>query len=113
MTVDIFHLSLPELRLIAITNDKRKMENEKWGVQPALTSSSSITASSINMTGISSRIGYTRRQLTHFNPPPSGFNSTFDLQAGHRSISRRSGLTPIAKRLVKNESARPAPPQAN
>src|SRR5215510_10826552 len=62
------------------------------------------------MTGISSRIGYTRRQFTHFNPPPPGFNSTFDLQAGHRSISRRSGLTLIAKRLVENESARRAGP---
>ena len=55
----------------------------------------STTASSTSITGISSRMGYTRLHWVHFSPLPSGFNSTFTLQTGHASISRSLSLTGI------------------
>src|SRR6266568_1881841 len=40
------------------------------------------------MTGISSRTGYTRRQVTHFKPDPSLSSSTRVLQIGQTRMSR-------------------------
>ena len=61
---------------------------------------SSITASSTSITGMSSRIGYTRLHCVHFSPLPSGFNSTFTLQTGQASISRSLSLTGIWRLLL-------------
>ena len=61
---------------------------------------SSITASSTSITGISSRMGYTRLHWLHFSPLPSGFNSTFTLQTGQASISRSLSLTGIWRLLL-------------
>src|SRR6185436_4675056 len=58
---------------------------------------SSIRASSISITGMSSRIGYTRWHWTHFNPLPSGFSSTVALQSGHTRISSNSLLIAICE----------------
>src|SRR5262249_51162484 len=57
---------------------------------------SSTLASSTSMTGISSRMGYTRWHSTHFKPLPSGFNSTVALSTGQTRISNRSLLIAIA-----------------
>jgi hypothetical protein len=48
---------------------------------------SSILASSGSITGMSSRTGYTLRQVSHFNPELSGVNFTGVLQIGHAKIS--------------------------
>src|SRR5262249_48644626 len=55
----------------------------------------SIVASSINITGISSLIGYTRRHCGHFSAVPPLTRSTFVLQLGQARISSSSGSTAI------------------
>jgi hypothetical protein len=50
----------------------------------------SMTASSINITGMSSLIGYTRWHVLHFSPAPLCTSTTGVLQLGHARISRSS-----------------------
>src|SRR5262245_42517650 len=45
------------------------------------------------MTGMSSLIGYTRRQVAHFRPEPSPTRVTAVLQFGQTRISSNSGAT--------------------
>jgi hypothetical protein len=51
--------------------------------------SGAMVASSISMTGISSRIGYTRRQDWHWSPALSEVGLTGALQAGQTRIWSR------------------------
>src|ERR1035437_2229930 len=60
------------------------------------TAYSSIFASSTSITGMSSRIGYTRWHWTHFKPLWSGLSSTVALHSGHTRISSKSLLIAIA-----------------
>src|SRR5271154_4046902 len=55
----------------------------------------SIRASSTSITGISSRTGYTRRQVAHFNPCSSGVGATGVLQIGQTRISSSAFDTAI------------------
>ena len=56
---------------------------------------SSIFASLISITGMSSRIGYTRRHCVHLSPWPFSVKLTGTLQRGQTRIFRSSGLTAI------------------
>src|SRR5215831_15746819 len=50
----------------------------------------------MSMTGMSSLIGYTRRQVVHFSAAPPLTSTTGVLQFGHATISSRSGSTAIS-----------------
>src|SRR5207249_9161540 len=54
---------------------------------------SSIWASSMSMTGMSSLMGYTRLQVAHFSAVPFLTSATGVLQLGHARISSNSGST--------------------
>src|SRR5438309_1731610 len=54
---------------------------------------SSIWASSMSMTGMSSLMGYTRLQVAHFSAVPFLTSATGVLQFGHARISSNSGST--------------------
>src|SRR5262249_26251444 len=56
----------------------------------------SIVASSINMTGMSSLIGYTRLQVSHLRAVPFLMRLTGVLQLGHTRISSSSGSMAMA-----------------
>ncbi len=55
--------------------------------------SDSMRASSTNMIGVSSRTGYTRWHVEHFNPSPSRFSLTGVLHLGQTRISSSSWET--------------------
>lgn len=78
-----------------INRFRRGTESARWIVIQALWSSrysfprsSAIFASSASITGMSSRMGYTRRHERHFNPDSSGRSSTRDLHTGQTRMSR-------------------------
>ena len=82
-------------RRITAIREPDASRSRRFSIVALLRAYSSIRASSTSITGISSRIGYTRLHSTHFRPFSSCFSSTGALQSGQTRISSRSLLMAI------------------